>query len=190
MNKAITMALKLLAITGVAALVLAFTNSATAPIIAERKAAQLAESLIVAYPDAESFESMEGAELTKALGSSENVTGVAKAIKGGETIGYVFSTSGSGYGGKVQFILGISNDHVIQGYHVMSHSETPGIGTKIFEDPFKASVPGTHTNAQVTAAADPSGDNDIYMISGSTYSTNAIVDGINNASAVMNAMGQ
>jgi electron transport complex protein RnfG len=191
MNKILNLAIRLFAICAVAALVLAVTNNATAPVIAEREAEELAESLKVASPEAEEFEELSEEQKEKIAAANENVGTAYLAKKGGETVGYVFYAIGKGgYDGDIEFILGLDKEGTITGYQVMKSSETPGLGSRVAEDPFVSSVVGKKTDQPVVAVDNPTGDYEIQAISQSTVSVNAILNGINGAVAAIQEMPQ
>ncbi len=69
----------------------------------------------------------------------ENVTNPAlpekywSATSGGSLIGYAFEVSGKGYAGDIKFMVGVDQAGKILGLTVMSHNETPGLGSRIGE---------------------------------------------------------
>lgn len=135
---------------------LALTNSATAPIIeeAERKANEAARLEVL--PDADSFLQVEQAGLPDA------VKEVYQAENGA---GYTFSLTTTGYGGKntLKMTIGIDAEGKLTGVKVLSHKETPGLGSKVTTDEsFYGQFPGL--DAAGAAAAD--------TISGATFSSN------------------
>ncbi|WP_295583484.1 electron transport complex subunit RsxG [uncultured Lamprocystis sp.] len=56
---------------------------------------------------------------------------VYRALKGGRVTGVAFEVFGSGYAGKMKFMLGVDAEGRILGVRVLSHKETPGLGDKI-----------------------------------------------------------
>ena len=135
---------------------LALTNSATAPIIAEAERRANEEARLEVLPDADSFLQVEQAGLPDA------VKEVYQAENG---VGYTFSLTTQGYGGKntLKMAVGIDMDGKITGVKVLSHKETAGLGSKITADEnFYGQFPGL--DAAGAAAAD--------TISGATFSSN------------------
>ena len=159
----------LTAICLVMTLLLAFTNSVTAPIIEEtqRKTAEAARLEVL--PAADSFEKID---VTLPEGSS--VTEVYKAANGS---GYVFMIVAEGYGGKgtLNMSCGIDQDGKIVETKVISHEETPGMGSKVTGDDFKGQFPGK-TSADIAGGA-------IDTISGATRSSNFYIKAIQDAFA-------
>lgn len=135
---------------------LALTNSATAPIIAEAERKANEEARLEVLPSADSFEKVEADGLPAA------VKEVYKAANGA---GYTFSLTTQGYGGKntLKMAVGIDGEGKITGVKVLSHSETAGLGSKITSDEnFYGQFPGL--DAAGAANAD--------TISGATFSSN------------------
>ena len=135
---------------------LALTNSATAPIIAEAERKANEEARLEVLPQADSFLQVEQAGLPEA------VREVYQAQNGA---GYTFSITTQGYGGKntLKMAVGIDMDGKITGVKVLSHKETAGLGSKIAADEgFYGQFPGL--DAAGAAAAD--------TISGATFSSN------------------
>lgn len=135
---------------------LALTNSATAPIIAEAERKANEEARLEVLPDADSFLQVEQAGLPDA------VKEVYQAENGA---GYTFSITTQGYGGKntLKMAVGIDAEGKLTGVKVLSHKETAGLGSKITSDEnFYGQFPGL--DAAGAAAAD--------TISGATFSSN------------------
>ena len=175
MNKALKLGIKLLIITAVSALVLAFTNSVTEPIIKKAEQEKLNESLKVAYPEGNDFEEVKGK-------FPESVKGVYKA-DGGK--GYVFDVnSKGGYGGDIEIIIGVDGENKLTGFIPLKHAESAGFGLQMEEDWFNDGVKGVSMDKEV-GASETGSENEIVGISGATYSTDAILNGINTAREVL-----
>lgn len=175
MKKPVDLALRLFSITAVAALALSFTNSKTAPIIEQAQKDELNASLAVVYQDGKDFEEVKDGELP------DGINGVYRAT-GGSKDGYVFDiTSKGGYGGPIEFILGVDDDLKITGFKTLNHSESAGFGAKMDEPEFNDGMVGTSLDKEVGYSQDGSGENDITGITGATYTTTSVVSGINAA---------
>lgn len=144
----------LVIICAVMSFLLALTNDATAPIIeeAERKAKE--EARMEVLPEADSFEQVEIA------GLPASVTEVFQAKNG---VGYTFSITAQGYGGKntLKMAVGIDMDGKITGTKVLDHKETAGLGSKIATDAFQGQFPGKDRGLE-----------GVDNISGATFSSN------------------
>ena len=97
----------------------------------------------------------------------------------GTVLGYVLTvTTHEGYGGDIQFTVGVRNDGTLNGISLLSISETAGLGMQAgdvlvpqFAD--KNAYPYVYTKTGSTA------DNEIDAISGATITTNAVTNGVN-----------
>jgi electron transport complex protein RnfG len=69
---------------------------------------------------------------------------VYRGRKEGEIIGAAFSVvAPNGYGGEIEFLVGVDPDGVITGIVVLKHLETPGLGAKIEDAAFLDQFKGT-----------------------------------------------
>lgn len=183
MGKSLVLGIKLLLITAVAALCLSLTNNLTAPVIKAKKQQELKDSFQVVFKDADNFEELEKDKKDQL---SDMIVSCYKATKGGDLLGYVFEVDApGGYSGNIDYIVGVNKDDVTTGFKALSHSESAGFGKKIEEDFFVDGVTGVNLTEEVKASESGSNDNEIVAISGATYSTNAVLGGLN---AVRDAM--
>lgn len=177
MNNSIKLGLKLLLITAVTALALALTNNATAPIIAAQRAEELAKSLSIVY-EAEDYEEIDTPD------APETIKQVYKAISP-DGDGYVFQIeSPGGYGGAIEFLIGVGPDNTITGFAPLVHSESAGFGAEMEQDFFKDGTVGVSMDNEV-GYSEAGSENEIVGISGATISTETIVRGINDAREVL-----
>lgn len=180
MKEALNLAGRLFLITAVAALVLGFANSKTAPVIEEMQAQKLAESLKVAYPEGENFEPLDPAESDKLIEEGSFVKEIY-SVNSGE--GHVYNVMAKGgYGGEINFIFGIKDGEIV-GFSILSHSETPGFGAQAAEPEFAEGVIGVDATGDVGASESPA-ENEIHAISGSTITTTAITAGLDQGAKI------
>lgn len=135
---------------------LAFTNSVTDPIIKKAEEEAKKAARIEVLPGADDFLQVEQAGLPDAVTEVYQATNDA---------GYTFSIVAQGYGGRntLKMTVGIDGEGKLTGVKVLSHKETPGLGSKITADEgFYGQFPGL--DAAGAAAAD--------TISGATFSSN------------------
>lgn len=170
----------LLLITAAAALVLGITNELTYPIIEKNAAIKYQEALKAVYPGADSFEKEE-----QDFSDNPNIAEVQKAMKGGEVVGYVIKAIGTGgYGGNIEFVIGIDKENKIVGFNVLSAAETPGFGAKIKDDDYKADLIGKTsaveidgiTGATITSGAMQRGYEAVFSTIGILNGTEEKVD--------------
>lgn len=180
MNNSLKLGLKLLLITAATALALALTNNATAPIIAEKRAEELKESLSIVY-QADSYEEIETPD------GPETIKQVYKATSA-DGDGYVFQIeSPGGYGGAIEFLIGVGPDNKITGFAPLAHSESAGFGAEMEQDFFKEGTVGVSMDNEV-GFSDAGSETEIVGISGATISTSTIVKGINDAREVLSTL--
>ena len=103
---------------------LVLVNSATYPIIAEAAVERAEAARRDIIPGADEFVLVQDDRLP---GS------VIEAFATTNNAGYIFIVSVRGYGGEMRVISGVDPDGAIIRSMVLSHSETVGLGTIIFE---------------------------------------------------------
>lgn len=166
-------AILLFLICAVAAGVLAGVNYVTAPKIAEAAAAAAEKSKAEVLPGAASFE-----ELTLTDGS---VCWCGKA-EDGSVLGYVFDTSASSYGGKVELMTGIDADGVVTGISILSINDTPGLGMNAKKPDWQAQFTGTDGELTVVKGGN-AGTNEINAMTSATITSKAVTACVNAARA-------
>lgn len=175
MNNSLKLGFKLLLITSATALALAFTNSKTQPIIEARQQEELKEALSVVYT-ADNYEEIDAEK-------PDTIEAVYKADDG-----YVFQIlSPGGYGGDIEYLIGVDGEHNITGFAPLNHSESAGFGAEMEQDYFKEGMVGVNMDNEVKAS-DAGGENEIVAISGATISTGTILRGINDARQVLEGL--
>ena len=103
-------------------------------------------------------------------------------------MGYVITvTDHEGYGGDIQFSVGVSTDDTLTGISILSIGETAGLGMKAknadFQEQF-VGLPATG-NLEYTKTGE---EGKIDALSGATVTTNAMTNGTNAAIAFYNSM--
>ena len=89
------------------------------------------------------------------------------------------SFSNLGFGGRIDIIVGFYLDGTINTYHVVSHKETPGLGTKAWESPFIDQFQDFSLKKQNIDIKQDGGD--IDAVTSATISSRAITDAIKRA---------
>lgn len=157
------------------------------PIAVQNELAKQAACKAV-FSDADSFEvyiSGEDARLQTALTdagySAQTIDEVMEAKDAsGNFLGYVLTvTSGEGYGGDIQFTMGVTKDGIVNGISFLSISETAGLGMNADTDEFKGQYAGKTVDSFVVTKTGASAENEIDAISGATVTTNAVTNGVN-----------
>ena len=172
-------ALALLLIAGVSSFLLAFVNDVTAPIIAEREAAERAEAMAAVLPAAATFSEDKTVSLT-VDGENEEIVYYEGLDSTGALVGYVFTASGAGYGGDVAVMTGVDMDGVVTNIEITSINETPGLGMRAQEESFLSQYIGKSGSLTVSKTA--AGD-EIQALTGATITSTAVTDAVNAALA-------
>lgn len=111
-------------------------------------------------------------------------TGESSVDQSFPVVGYAFMTNGKGYGGKIGILVGLETHRALRGIRVISHQETPGLGSKItngdFLDQFAGLVPDQLALARDGGAID--------AITGATISSRAIAEGVSAGLVDMSAI--
>ncbi|MCI5959815.1 MAG: RnfABCDGE type electron transport complex subunit G [Lachnospiraceae bacterium] len=176
----------LFAITLIAGCLLGLVYQVTKEPIAEAQQKAKDEACKEVFADAEGFvlqediSSEDASSFVQDEGYNVSIDEVLEAQDAsGSKLGYVITvTDHEGYGGDIQFSIGIRNDGTVNGISILSISETAGLGMNAdsvlkpqFEDKNVEQFEYTKTGAP--------GDNQIDAISGATITTNAVVNGVN-----------
>ncbi len=162
MKKFVKSTLVLVCICSVMAILLAATNSITAPIIKKNEQAAANEALLQVMPDGEGFEQID-------LGSYTLPSTITEAYKESSG-GYVFKLTTTGYSSGLVIMCGVNADGTVSGAVCLASTETLGY-EKTFGETFKGK------NADEV--------NSVDTISGATKTTaayrSAILDSLNAA---------
>ncbi len=167
--------LKLLLICAIIAGVVSFVYALTEePYLANQKA-QKADAIgaIFGVPD--------GSLSLKPMGDGETVNAVLSAD--GKLIGYsVEVVESTGYNGDITMIIGYTAMGKVSDVKIISHSETPGLGSKVDSPDYLDQFKGTTDQLDYS---------EVDGISGATYSSKAVMNGINQATkALHDAFGK
>lgn len=95
-------------------------------------------------------------------------------------LGYAIETDELGFGGLIKLMVGIDKDGNLVNYSILSHSETPGLGSKMdkwFIE--KSSVCGTPVSAAPLSVTKDGGSVD--AITAATISSRAFLSAVNKA---------
>jgi len=92
----------------------------------------------------------------------------------GDKIGYAFLALGAGYGGEISILVGLEDAETIRGIIIVSHQESPGIGSMITESNFTDKFVGL--NIDDVALRQEGGQ--IDGITGATISSKAVIDAV------------
>ena len=146
----------------------------------------------------ETMEKIPGLVLGKRAGNdglliSSRVIGVEKngvsrfypvydlRLKDGSLAGHVAKAAAQGYADKIELLLGLdAGGNKITGLFILDQKETPGLGNKILEQPWRDQFTGKAADTPLvvvkTGAAKP---NEIDGISGATISSRSVAGIVN-----------
>ena len=166
------MLLSLTVIAVVAAAALAFVNAVTEEPIAQAQKAKKEQAVKDVLPAFQTIEetTIDDTPCTKAYDGEGNLVGVAIEAK-----------SSKGFGGDLVAMVGLDAQGSITGYQILQTSETPGLGAKAgewFQKDGKGNVIGKNPATPLKVTKD---GGDVDAISGSTITSRAFCDLINNA---------
>lgn len=180
----------LLAISAVAACLLALTNYVTAGTIEQINLEANKAARQEVLSEATDFEQVPAEELAKiateiGLENPEELIEAYIGTNGGTVVGYTIKTApGSGYSGEILMLTGISADGLVTGVSILEHHETPGLGALAVEPAFRDQYKEKSASEKVTVVKiDPTG-NQIQAITGSTITSKAVTAGVNMANQV------
>lgn len=167
------------------AVLLSQVNKMTAKPIAEAKAVKLENAIREVVPE---FDNDPVAEAYKMPDGQGDSLIVYPAKKGDEVVGFAVSSfSNNGFSGNIQIMVGFDMADMIVNYSVLSHAETPGLGSKMdkwFRDQNK---PGQFIIGKDLSQGNLSVTKDggtVDAITASTITSRAFLEAVNKAYAV------
>jgi len=119
MNDMLRMGFFLFVVSAIAGVLLAVTESQTAPKILENKLRQLEQARAEVLPQARQFKEV------KPQNPAEGLEYTAGFAENGELAGIVVNVAPKGYGGPIEMVLGLKSDGSISGVKILSQKETP-----------------------------------------------------------------
>ena len=166
----------LLVLTGVTATL----NELTKGPIAEANAKILSDAISVVVPV---FDNDPTAEATKQTIDGVEYT-IYPAKKDGQWVGAAVESTAMGFGGELKVLVGFDADGKIYDYSLLSHVETPGLGSKAadwFKEGGKGSIKGMNPGEAPLKVSKDGGQ--IDAITASTITSRAFLNAVNAAYA-------
>jgi len=162
---------KLMLITTLTALLLACINLLTEPVISANEEAKKNAAVMELFPEA-----TEIVSLTSPAADTypDGINEVCMVYKAGTLIGYCADVQAMGFGDYIGMMVGVTTDFRIAGIRILTIAETPGIGMEVAEQDYLSGYEGLW--GPVTFEDGP---NHADAISGATYSSRAIRNGVN-----------
>ena len=148
---------------------LSYVSGWASPFIAENKLKATEEAIYLVQPEGKSYEPVQDPNLEAYKVFNENQ----------EFIGYSLVYKGNGFQDKIRIMAGLTDDmRKITAIEILEQIETPGLGTKILEPPFKDQFHNLVTTPNIDWIKEGSGEkkeNEIVAITGATISSKAVV---------------
>lgn len=121
----------------IAALALVWAANLTKKPIADALAARQNESLALVLP---AFDNRPMAEMRTLAGPAGRVYKLYPATQQGRPVGWAVEGAAKGYGGDVTVLVGFNPDVTVRTVLVLSHTETPGLGSNVCERKEKKTI--------------------------------------------------
>lgn len=142
---------------------LAGVNALTSPMIREQQAQRFRAAVAVAFPSSTSFKIIATEDDTY----SPYLVEVLEIFEDSATIGFIYNKRVPGFGGPINYVMGVGLGGEFVSFDALSHSETPGFGARVFdEDEFHERLMASRAGQGVDA------------LSGATNTSNAIFRGL------------
>jgi electron transport complex protein RnfG len=179
MKEILKLMLVLTSICFVAALALSQVYELTREPIAYQKRLEVLRAIRVVLPEIDNEPDKDVVHLQSsdtAGGEPRDITFYRGRLNS-DIVGVAFVVkSWEGYGGDIEIMLGVDPQGSILGIEILSQLETPGLGAKIAEKPFRQQFVGRTLRNTKWAVRKDGGD--IDQITGATISPRAVVKAV------------
>ncbi len=183
----LSMVLTLLLVTLIASAALAYVYKVTKGPIEQSLLKKKLDAIGQVVPG---FTNDPNAEMYKVMAyDNTDSLEVYPAKKDGKLIGYAVKTfTNKGFGGLVELMVGFSPDLTIQNIAVLSHTETPGLGSKMTTPKFKGQFKNKNPkNFKLVVKKD---GGDVDAITAATISSRAFCDAVDRAYKTLSKEGK
>lgn len=174
------MVIVLTVVAVVAGLLLGYVNKLTAEPIAQANAKALSDAIALVVPGFDN-EPAANPDTIEVAGVTYKIY---KATKGDKFIGAAVESSANGFGGALTVLVGFDADGKIIDYSLLSHAETPGLGSKAadwFKKGGKGDITGKNPGDKPLTVSKDGGE--IDAITASTITSRAFLNAVNAAYA-------
>lgn len=178
MKDIVKLGITLALICAIAAGGLALTYAATKDEIARQLQEQQLKAYRIVFPGVKNPIFKHREDLAKALKKEEKteaITHVFDAYSGESKVGRGIQVAPRGYGGFINMVVGLDVEGKTLGVVVVSHNETPGLGSAAAEPKFLEQFKDKDPSSTVEI------NKDIDAISGATMSSKAVTKGVKEA---------
>ncbi len=181
MNTSMKMVIVLSIVTMFSGGILSYWDGFTAPMIEHHRQEAIKKAVKKVLPEYTSVEEITKDDMILYVGHKEDQT---------SPVGVAFQIVGSGFQGKIVAMVGVTPMFdKLTGLQVLEQVETPGLGTKIVEDPsnkenktwFADQFEGVQITGPVNLIKNqkPSNPDEIQAITGATISSRSVVKILN-----------
>ena len=162
----------------VSAVLIGATHAVTAGPLAERRAQMAMGAIIDIMPATHRIVDVDLGEYDSTL------THLVQCYNAtGDFIGYVFTATPRGFVGEIEMMVAFDPQGHIERLRIINHSETQGIGSAIGDNEFADLFVGRE--GMLFAARRATGSQEIDIVAGATISTDAVLRGVNDATAYL-----
>ena len=154
----------LVLICGIAGSALGYVHGMTQPKIDEAAAAKKQSTFESLVDTATDFEEQD------IKGDNVTTSVIAKDADDQE-LARIYVGQGTGYGGIVPVAVAVDTEGTVIGVTVMANKETPGLGSKVESE--------SYLDQYVGRSLAPVTEDDVDLISGATYSSEAVMSAFN-----------
>lgn len=154
--------------------VLSVVGNWAKPFIEENRIRAISKAIFQVQPEGKHYEKISSNEMEVFEVFDENKN----------SIGYAVVHQGNGFQGIIKLIFGTDkNLQKITAIEILDQVETPGLGTLITEENFKAQFKDLITQPKINLVKGkaPSANNEVRSITGATISSKAVVEIVNDA---------
>jgi electron transport complex protein RnfG len=194
MRNMIMLVVVLTVVCVISALSLGVVNNITASRIAEQNQKAKLKAITSALPkDRLGYDndpSRDIAKISEWIEKDGTPKEIYLAKQKGKIVGIAFTSSGEGYGGFINIMMGIDPNEKITGIEIIAHLETPGLGSKIespelFKDQFYGKSTEGSENGELVVVKGRKADKnwEIEALTGATISPSGVVKAINDGLA-------
>ena len=160
-------------ISAAAGVLLAYTNKVTRDPIEKARSRETVEALALVLP---SFDN-QPSTCTNVIAAQGRTWTFYVARRNGRYVGAAFeSSSHKGYGGEIKLMIGVTADGTVKDVRILAQQETPGLGTKVTEMPFRGQLANKPVEGTVWKVRKDGGAFD--AVTGATISSRAVLEAI------------
>lgn len=130
---------------------------------------------------AEIFEKADKFKEVKNDLTKDKLVRIIDAFGKEELLGHIIQLRASGFGGDIDFFLGVNKDKKVEKFIIVNHNETSELGDAIETDIYQNNIVGKSLQSKIKLKKEPKRDKDILLISGATVTSMAMQDAMNSA---------